>query len=74
MRAGLGPEQRKYTPHVTLARLKTVKAPRVGDFIATRNPFHAGPFPVESFTLFSSFLSAAGAIHRPEATYALEAA
>ena len=74
VRAGLDPDTRKFTPHITLARLKSNKAPRVGDFIASRNPFHAGPFPVESFTLYSSFLSAAGAIHREEATYLLEAA
>ena len=72
VRAGLPPEGRKFTPHVTLARLRDAKRSRVGEFVAAHNPFQAGPIPVSEFTLFSSFLSQSGAIHTPEAVYPLE--
>jgi 2'-5' RNA ligase len=72
VRAGLPPEGRKFTPHVTLARVKAAKAGRVGAFVAAHNPFQAGPFRVAGFTLYSSFLSHSGAIHTPEAVYPLE--
>jgi len=72
VRAGLPPEGRKFTPHVTLARVKSGRAGRVGEYVAAHNPFQAGPFKVAGFTLFSSFLSHSGAIHTPEAVYPLE--
>jgi 2'-5' RNA ligase len=72
VRAGLPPEGRKFTPHVTLARIKSGKSGRVGEFVAAHNPFQAGPFQVTGFTLFSSFLSHSGAIHTPEAVYPLD--
>ena len=74
VRAGLEPEGRKFAPHVTLARLKEARLSRVRDFLGARNPFAAGPVPVERFALYSSFLAREGAIHRVEATYDLGAA
>jgi len=70
-RIGLDAEERKYTPHVTLARLKSSPANRLQSYVADHDGFRAGPFRVDAFTLFSSFLSASGAIHTPEAAYAL---
>lgn len=64
--AGLPRDDRKFTPHVTLARLKDAKPGRVQEFLARRALFRAPPFRVEGFTLFSSLLSKSGAIHRPE--------
>lgn len=72
VRTGLPPEGRKFTPHVTLGRVKSAKSARVGEFVAAHNPFQAGPFKVLGFTLFSSFLSHSGAIHTPEVVYRLE--
>jgi 2'-5' RNA ligase len=74
VRTGLEPEGRKFSPHVTLARLRGAPMNRVQGFIAQNHLFRAGPFAVETFTLFSSFLSQSGAIHRPEASYPLSAA
>lgn len=70
-RIGLPAEERKYTPHVTLARLRATPARRLEDYVVGNSRFLAGPFTVHEFTLFSSFLSASGAIHTPEAAYAL---
>lgn len=71
VRIGLEPEGRKYAPHVTLARLRTAHMGRIREFVSRNLSFRAGPFPVRSFTLFSSFLSRQGAIHRAEADYPL---
>ncbi|MFI4988903.1 MAG: RNA 2',3'-cyclic phosphodiesterase [Alphaproteobacteria bacterium] len=69
---GLEPDGRKYSPHVTLARLKDRSAMRLGIFVAAHSLFRAGPAAVEHFVLFSSFLSRSGAIYKQEAHYALE--
>ena len=72
VRMGLPPEGRKFTPHVTLARLKGARSARVGEFVAAHNPFRAGPFPVAEFMLYSSYLAQSGAIHTAEARYPLD--
>jgi 2'-5' RNA ligase len=71
VRLGLEPEGRKFSPHVTLARLSGSPDSRVAKFIADHNLFRLPPFRVTAFTLFSSFLSRGGAIYTPEADYAL---
>jgi len=68
---GFDPEGRKYSPHVTIARLKVAATMRLGTFVAANSLFRAGPAPVDGFALFSSFLSRNGAIYRPEARYSL---
>lgn len=70
-RIGLPPETRRYTPHVTLARLKNGSRERVAQFLAEHGLFRAGPIPVETFELFSSYLGRSGAHYRSECTYAL---
>ena len=70
---GFEPESRKYSPHVTLARLKEASFPRLGAFVAEHALFRAGPAPIDRFVLFSSFLSRSGAIYEPEARYPLAA-
>ena len=74
VRVGIKPESRKFTPHVTLARLKDARLSRVRDFLGTQEPFSAGPVPVDSFALYSSYLARDGAIHRTEARYVLDVA
>ena len=71
--AGMPAEERKFSPHVTLARLKGAPALRLERFLAENANFVAGPMPVERFVLFSSFLSSSGAIYTPEAEYPLSA-
>lgn len=61
VRLGLPSEPRKFSPHVTLARLRGTPAGRVHAFIAGTSPFHLGPWPVDHFTLFRSHLSRNGA-------------
>lgn len=73
VRCGLEPERRRFTPHVTVARFKEPPTHgRLQGFLEAHNLFHAGPFRVDRFTLFSSHLSRSGAIYTAEARYALE--
>ena len=71
VRSGLAPEQRKYSPHVTLARLPGAAPGEVSGWLAANALFRAAPFVVERFVLFSSHLGRAGAIYTPEAAFPL---
>ena len=68
---GLEPEGRKYSPHITLARLHDTPPARLGRFLAGNNLFVAEPFLVSEFHLYSSQLTAKGAFHAIEASYPL---
>src|ERR1041385_8554749 len=59
-RVGLEPEGRKYTPHVTLARLRDTSSRQVADYLATRAFIAPLPFEVSRFVLFSSRASVGG--------------
>lgn len=70
-RVGLEPEGRKYTPHVTLARLRESSNRQVADYLATRQPFRSMPFRVPRFVLYSSRASVGGGPYVVEAAYPL---
>lgn len=70
-RLGLPAEERKYAPHITLARLRGVPAARLLRFVEANGHFLAGPIPVERFVLFSSALGNAGSVYTAEARYPL---
>ena len=73
-RVGLEPEGRKFTPHVTLARLRDSSSRQVADYLATRGHFRSRTFPVRRFVLFSSRASVGGGPYVAEAVYPLAAA
>ena len=58
---GIPPDERKFTPHVTLARLKGAKAGRVVDYVAAHSGLRTPAFEVDAFHLFQSTLSHSGA-------------
>ncbi|MEM7430096.1 MAG: RNA 2',3'-cyclic phosphodiesterase [Pseudomonadota bacterium] len=71
-RLGLAPEPRKFTPHVTLARLKGRVSPlEVEDFEARHSGFRSPPFEVREFVLYSSRPSKGGGPYVVEETYPL---
>jgi len=70
-RLGLEPDGRKFTPHVTLARLKGTRRGAVVDFITDHALYSSTPFPVGAFILYSSKLTSDGAIYRAEKAYRL---
>lgn len=73
VRAGLEPEGRKYSPHITLARLKNTPAARIGAYLSHNGLFATEQFEVHEFFLYSSVLNAKGAKHYIEAGYSLDA-
>ena len=70
-RVGLEPEKRKYTPHVTLARLRDSTSLQVADYLSARGPFRVAPFSVSRFVLYSSKTSVGGGPYVVEADYPL---
>jgi 2'-5' RNA ligase len=70
VRAGLAPESRRYTPHITLARLKGADG-RLQSFLQTHALYRAAPFPVARFSLVASYLTKAGSIYEDRADYRL---
>jgi 2'-5' RNA ligase len=71
VRAGVEPERRRFSPHVTLARLSHTPSRVVASFLAMNGLVRFDPFPLREFHLFSSSLSAKRAVHRCEASYSL---
>jgi 2'-5' RNA ligase len=72
-RIGLEAETRKYTPHVTLARLRDAPLAKVREFVAAHNLFDSGPLQVTGFALYSSHQSSNGSLYRVERRYELDA-
>lgn len=71
-RAGLPAEQRKFVPHVTLARLRGSPRGRVMDFLTDHALYASPPFDVEGFILYSSVLTPNGSLYRAEKAYRLK--
>ena len=71
VKAAFPPERRRFTPHVTLARIKEGARARVREFVAGNALLRLEPFPVTHFTLFSSHLGRREARYRAEAAYPL---
>jgi 2'-5' RNA ligase len=70
-RLGFAPEERRYTPHVTLARLKGTHEGRLQAYLSEHALFRAAPFSVERFSLIASYLTKSGAIYEDQADYEL---
>jgi 2'-5' RNA ligase len=70
-RVGIAPEPRKFTPHITLARLQAASRGRVMDFLVDHALYASGPFEAEEFILYSSELTSGGSIYAPERAYPL---
>ncbi len=51
-RIGLAPETRNFTPHVTLARLRSASPAAVADYLGARGALVAPPFEAARFVLY----------------------
>jgi 2'-5' RNA ligase len=60
---GLAGDDRKFAPHVTLARLMAAPPDRVGRWIESHALFRAGPMPADAVHLYESRLGSAGATY-----------
>jgi RNA 2',3'-cyclic 3'-phosphodiesterase len=70
-RLGFPPDERRYTPHVTLARLKGTTEGRLQVYLTEHALYRAPPFHVERFSLIASYLTKSGAIYEDQADYRL---
>ncbi|MBN9504525.1 MAG: RNA 2',3'-cyclic phosphodiesterase [Altererythrobacter sp.] len=68
--AALGRETRRFTPHITLARLNRSAGP-IGPWLAARGDLAAGPWSVEDFVLYESHLGHEGARYEAVEVYPL---
>ena len=59
-RLGIAADARKFTPHVTLARLRNSSPADVAKYLSARGNFQAAPFRVGRFVLMSSRDSVGG--------------
>lgn len=72
IRIGIEPEERRYAPHVNLARLKGTSEVKLQEYLVAHALFRAAPFAVERFSLVASYLTKSGAIYEDQADYELE--
>jgi len=70
-RIGLPPEGRKYTPHITLARLRHANTRDIADYLGLRGGFSTAPVEIDRFVLFSSRDSVGGGPYVVEEAYPL---
>ncbi|CDN49871.1 RNA 2',3'-cyclic phosphodiesterase [Neorhizobium galegae] len=73
-RFGLPPDPRKFTPHVTLARLKNCRLDDVVHYLSGRGNFYTAPFTVPRFVLLSSKESVGGGPYLTEEIFPLQEA
>lgn len=70
-RTGIGPEGRRFAPHVTLARLKGKPDAKLGQYLVEHALFRAAPFDVAHFYMVASYLTKSGVIYENQAEYTL---
>jgi len=70
-RIGLPPDPRRFTPHVTLARLKSSRLDDVVEYLSGRGNFYTMPFTVSRFVLLSSRESVGGGPYLTEEVFPL---
>jgi 2'-5' RNA ligase len=69
---GIERDSRRFSPHVTIARIRGPLAPiRLGTYLMRHALYRSKPFAISSFHLFSSRLHPAGADYLLEASYEL---
>ena len=71
-RCGVKLEERRFKPHVTLARVHSAPYERIRDYLTDHALFKSEPMLVDYFTLFSSRLGHGGPHYEEEFIYDLE--
>ncbi|MGI9512215.1 MAG: RNA 2',3'-cyclic phosphodiesterase [Anderseniella sp.] len=68
---GMPPEQRKFTPHVTIARVRGAIPRQVQTYVGAHNLYRSRVFDVSQFVLFSARASRGGGPYGREEIYPL---
>lgn len=74
VRAGFPPEERRFRPHVTLARMKGETGHHLANFLSEHGDFRRPAFEVACFHLFRSQLTRSGPVYETLWTYDADAA
>ena len=69
--AGLSADDRRFKPHVTLARMRNSRRDRVHRWLSDNAFLSTAPFPIDRFVLFRSHLNRDGAVYETLAEYPL---
>jgi len=67
--AGLKPESRKFTPHITLARLRNISPAETARYLEQKGLAKLPPFTVSKTALFSARPGGGGGPYKVEETY-----
>jgi len=70
-RAGLAPDGRHFTPHVTLANIRAGKPADLGRYLESHNLLRLPEIAVDRFQLVQSYLTKAGSHYEAAAEYLL---
>ncbi len=71
-RSGVEVDTRKYSPHITLARIgHAARQEKIFHYLADHGLFAAGPFRVDHFCLFESMRGHGAPVYRPITRYRL---
>ena len=70
---GLAPDGRKFSPHVTLARLRGVNTNELAHYLSQYGGYSSLPFEVQKFSLFSARASTGGGPYVVEESFELAA-
>ncbi|HEX3755039.1 MAG TPA: RNA 2',3'-cyclic phosphodiesterase [Rhizomicrobium sp.] len=73
-RVGQPQDAHKFTPHVTLARMRNPETGKVMEWLTHNALYTSDEFTVGAFCLYSSRLASDGSIYRVEQQYPLEGA
>ena len=71
-RVGQPQDQHKFTPHVTLARLRHPEPGKAVEWLTHHALYTSAEFPVRAFSLYSSKLTSDGSVYRIEQDYPLD--
>jgi 2'-5' RNA ligase len=71
-RVGQPQDAHKFTPHVTLARIRHAELDKVLEWLTAHALFTSAEFTVDAFCLYSSKLTSDGSIYRVEQEYPLK--
>jgi 2'-5' RNA ligase len=70
-RVGQAPDSHKFTPHVTVARLRHPDPDKVMEWLTYHALYTSAEFEAGSFQLYSSLLTSDGSVYRVEEDYPL---
>jgi len=71
LECGIPQEERPFSPHITLARLKQPAGHEVAHFLNQPHPPASSKFAVREFILYQSRLTTAGTVHSPLKAFSL---